>query len=317
MASRHHLAAHDEALAARATRLWSTRSPGASRTLPTSRRAPRTCRSAGPTRASSSQPRWAQWPNATWIGAGFPDYPWLFGTDAEYTAFAAVAVGQFTAIEDHLRALREISDILNNGSGVVTHEAVADGSIWFGHDSRQTNPDGSTSYDFNTDETVKFPSAVALLWRWTGDNAFRDEMYDFAVRNLRYVTRTLDADHDGWPEGLGNVERSGMGPEKLDNTVYFIRGLYDLADMAKSKHDGDTYAWATNLARKAQERFDATWWFEPEDQYADSLNDPGDVQSFQKHWIGQTPMEAELREQARHGSWTCSVRSREHCSRRA
>ena len=29
-------------------------------------------------------------PEATWIGAGFPDYPWIFGTDAEYTAFAAV-----------------------------------------------------------------------------------------------------------------------------------------------------------------------------------------------------------------------------------
>ena len=41
-----------------------------------------------------------------------------------------------------------------------------------------------------------------------------------------------------------------MGAEKLDNTVYFIRGLYDLADMAQSKHDGATYAWATNLASR-------------------------------------------------------------------
>jgi hypothetical protein len=232
---------------------------------------------------------------ATWIGAGYPDYPWIFGTDAEYTAFAAVSVGQFAAIEDHLRALRDVSDILNNRSGVVTHEVVSDGSIWFGHDSRHTNADGTTAYDFNTDETVKFPSSVALIWRWTGDNAFRDEMYNFSVRNLRYVVNQLDADHDGWPEGLGNVERSGMGQEKLDNTVYFIRGLYDLADMARSKHDGATYAWATNLARKIHDRFDSTWWYQAAAQYADSLIDPGNVQSFQKHWIGQTPMEAELR----------------------
>jgi hypothetical protein len=233
-------------------------------------------------------------PEATFIGAGFPDYPWAFGTDAEYTAFASVSVGQFDAIKGHLRALRDISDILNNRSGVVVHEAVSDGSIWFGHDSRQTNPDGTVTYDFNTDETVKFPSAVALLWRWTGDDRFRDEMYDFAVRNLRYVVRTLDADHDGWPEGLGNVERSGMGPEKLDNTVYFIRGLYDLADMARSKHDGATFAWAMNLARDLQQRFDRTWWFQAAQQYADSLG-ANNQQSFQKHWIGQTPMEAELR----------------------
>ena len=231
---------------------------------------------------------------ATWIGAGYPDYPWIFGTDAEYTAFAAVSVGQFEAVKDHLRVLRDVSDILNNRSGVVTHEVVSDGSVWFGHDSRRTNPDGSTAYDFNTDETVKFPSTVALLWRWTGDNRFRDEMYDFSKRNLGYVVRHLDADRDGWPEGLGNVERSGMGEEKLDNTVYFIRGLYDLADMARSRHDGATYAWATNLARKLQQRFDGTWWYDQAKQYADSLVDPGDVQSFQKHWIGQTPMEAEL-----------------------
>jgi hypothetical protein len=232
-------------------------------------------------------------PHATFIGAGFPDYPWLFATDAEYTAFASVSVGQFDAIKGHLRALRDISDILNDRSGVVAHEAVSDGSIWFGHDSRQTNPDGTTTFDFNTDETVKFPSTVALIWRWTGDNRFRDEMYDFSVRNLRYVVRTLDADHDGWPEGLGNVERSGMGPEKLDNTVYFIRGLYDLADMARSKHDSATVAWTTKLASDLHKRFDGTWWFDAAQQYADSLSATND-QSFQKHWIGQTPMEAEL-----------------------
>jgi hypothetical protein len=231
---------------------------------------------------------------ATWIGAGYPDYPWIFGTDAEYTAFAAVSVGQFEAIKGHLRTLREVSDILNDRSGVVTHEVVSDGSIWFGHDSRATNPDGSVAYDFNTDETVKFPSTVALLWRWTGDKALLNEMYDFSVRNLRYVVRNLDANHDGWPEGLGNVERTGMGPEKLDNTVYFIRGLYDLADMAKSKHDTATYTWASSMAQQLQSHFDGTWWYQAAAQYADSLVDPGNVQSFQKHWIGQTPMEVEL-----------------------
>ena len=65
--------------------------------------------------------------------------------------------------------------------------------------------------------------------------------------------------------------------------------------MALSKHDGSTYAWASNLARKLQQRFDGTWWYDAAPQYADSLNDPGNQQSFQKHWIGQTPMEAELR----------------------
>jgi hypothetical protein len=229
--------------------------------------------------------------HARWFGAGYPDYPWIFATDGEYTNFAAVALGQFDTAKDHLRALRDISDVLNNRSGIVVHEAVSDGSIWFGHDS--VNPDTKIN-DFNTDETVKFPSAVALIWRWTGDNRFRDEMYDFAKRNLQVVDRRLDVDHDGWPEGSGNVERTGMGPEKLDNGVYYIRSLYDLADMARSKHDRATAKWATRLARKLQRQFEGTWWDAAAQQYADSLSDPGNEQSFQKHWIGQVPMEAEL-----------------------
>jgi hypothetical protein len=219
-----------------------------------------------------------------WIGAGYPDYPWIFATDAEYTAFAAVTVGQFEAIKDHARALRDASEILNGSSGKVVHEVVEDGSVYF----------GSLKHAGNTDETAKFPSLVALIWRWTGDDAFRDDLYPFAVRNMHYVTEQLDKDGDGWPEGLGNVERPGMGDEKLDNAVYTIRGLFDLADLAQSKGDAATVSWARAKAEDLRNRFDPTWWYVPGQQFADSLKDPGNVQDFQKHWIGVTPMEAEL-----------------------
>jgi hypothetical protein len=172
---------------------------------------------------------------------------------------------------------------VNGRSGKVGHEWVSDGSMWFGQ-----NADPG-----NTDETVKFPSAVALLWRWTGDERFLDQMYDFTERNMRYVVRELDEDRDGWPEGLGNVEREGMGPEKLDNTVYFIRGLYDLADLARARHDGRTYAWARNLARDVHRRFEEAWWMEEQSLHADSLGESNE-KIQQKHWITVTPMEAEL-----------------------
>ena len=98
------------------------------------------------------------------------------------------------------------------GSGVVVHEVVADGSIWYGKDLRELDPATNTvKYFFNTDEIVKFPAAVALIWRWTGDDRFRDEMLDFTRRNLEYVRTRLDEDEDGWPEGNGNVERPGHG----------------------------------------------------------------------------------------------------------
>jgi hypothetical protein len=227
---------------------------------------------------------------ASWYGAGFPDYPWIFGTDGEYTAFAAVAAGQFEPIKAHLRALRDVSEVINEGSGKLVHEIVSTGDVYFG-----SNADAG-----NTDETVKFPSAVALVWRWTGDDRFRDDLYDFAVRNLRYVDANLDTDGDGWLEGLGNVERAGMGEEKLDSTAYYVRGLLDLADLATSKGDRATARWATERAAGIQRRFEATWWAGGDaNAYAESIDDPADPANdnrpvFQRHWTGVSPMEIEL-----------------------
>ncbi|MBA2558821.1 MAG: glycogen debranching protein, partial [Propionibacteriales bacterium] len=224
--------------------------------------------------------------SARWLGAGWPDYPWIFGTDGEYTAFASVAMGQFFDIKAHLRTLRAVSEIINHRSGKVVHEVTPDGAVYF----------GANSDPGNTDETAKFPSAVALIWRWTGDDAFRDEMYGFARRNMHYIVNRLDTDNDGWPEGLGNVERPGMGEEKLDNTVYTIRGLRDLADLARSKGDNATASWANSVARRMERRFEQAWWYgrDRARQYADSLDDPGNAKVFQRHWIGVTPMDAML-----------------------
>ena len=239
-------------------------------------------------------------PRIDFVGAGFPDYPWLFATDGEYTAFADVALGQFGAVEAHLRALRDVSEILNSGSGKVVHEVVTDGSVYHG-----ANGDIG-----NTDETVKFPSAVALVWRWTGDRAFLDEMYDFTRRTMRYAFSLDGPDMDNWLAGPGNVERAGMGAEKLDVAVYTIRGLLDLAEMAHAQGDAATQHWADSKAAQMTRAFEQAWWLARAGtpSYADSLADPTvspddpsaalapveNTQLYQRHWIGVTPMEAEL-----------------------
>ena len=134
----------------------------------------RTWRSASSTSGKSYPRPVGSSSRVTFIGAGYPDYPWLFATDGEYTAFAAVALGQFEPIKDHLVALREVSDLLNAKSGKVAHEIVTDGSVYFGANTDQGN----------TDESVKFPSAVALVWRWSGDNRFLNR----PLRLLRRAT---------------------------------------------------------------------------------------------------------------------------------
>ncbi len=64
-----------------------------------------------------------------------------------------------------------------------------------------------------------------------------------------------------------------MGEEKLDNTVYTIRGLRDLADMARSKGDAATADRASERAAALEEAFEQTWWYgDDTDQYADSID---------------------------------------------
>ena len=236
-------------------------------------------------------------PKLSGIGAGFPDYPWLFGTDGAYTAYPLIVSGQWDTAEEHLRSIRDVSRIVNGATGKVVHEVVTDGSVYFG-----ANDDAG-----NTNETAEFANAVALVWRWTGDDAFRDEMYDFVVDGMHHVTGALDADSDLWPEGNGMVERTGMGSEKLDVTAYTWQALGALADMATSRGDVVTADWARAEAQAIEQRFDPRWWLASESLYADSLCNPGDggdpgtnvctepdQQLEQGHWINATPMEVGL-----------------------
>jgi hypothetical protein len=223
-------------------------------------------------------------PSIRFEGAGFPDYPWMFATDQEYTIYALLAAGQFATAEDGLRSLAKVSIIANKNSGKVVHETVSDGSVYYGLNDETGD----------IDETAKFPTAVAMVWRWTGDTHFRDELYAFSVRNMQYLVNLTRSDDDLWPDGSGNVESSVLGAEPIDVAVYMIRGLLDLADMAASKHDTATEHWAVSHATAMQQAFQSAWWVPSIPQYADSLTDPGNQQLMQRWWTGVTPMEAEL-----------------------
>ncbi|MBV9450368.1 MAG: hypothetical protein JO345_31215 [Streptosporangiaceae bacterium] len=223
-------------------------------------------------------------PSIRFEGAGFPDYPWMFATDQEYTVFALLAAGQFATAEDGLRSLAEVSMIANHDSGKVVHETVTDGSVYFGLNDEPGD----------IDETAKFPDAVAMVWRWTGDNAFRDQMYAFTKKNMQYMAGLAAGDDDLWPDGSGNVESSVLGADAVDVAVYTIRGLYDLADMAASKGDTATRQWADSRAAAMVKQFSGAWWMPGIPQFADSLADPANTQLMQRWWTGVTPMEAQL-----------------------
>jgi glycogen debranching enzyme len=189
---------------------------------------------------------------------------------------------------------------VNGATGKVLHEIVTDGSIYF----------GTNAQPGDTNETAEFATAVATLWRWSGDNSVRDDNYDFIKAGLNYITTNLVTDAnlnpDGWPEGAGMVEATGMGALKLDVAVYTIRALHDLAEMADSRGDTDTRNWATSKASALTKNFEHDWWIQSQGLFADSLalskkvltdpnatlgTTPGYTQLEQLFWINATPME--------------------------
>jgi hypothetical protein len=240
----------------------------------------------------------ASFPFLSGFGAGYPDYPWFFSTDGAFTTYGLTATGQWNQAEDHLRTLRKVSMAVNKTTGKLLHEIVTDGSIYF----------GTVAQPGDVEETAQFASAVATLWRWSGDNAFLDENYDFINAGLHYLTSALDLNHDGWPEGAGIVEATGMGAEKLDVAVYTIRALNDLEEMAVKRGDVRTRNFAQQKARELSRKFDGDWWEPDQGLFADSLalnhqvvDDPDQtlgtapitkLQTF--FWTNATPMETDI-----------------------
>jgi hypothetical protein len=221
-----------------------------------------------------------QIPFLSGFGAGYPDYPWFFGTDSAYTSFSLVVTGQWEAAKDHLNLIRQVSRAVNKTTGKVLHEIVTDGSIYFG---TNTQPG-------DTNETPEFATAVANVWRWSGDDSVRDDNYDFIKDGLHYVTTSLDTFGDGWPEGAGMVEAKGMGAKKLDVAVYTIRALDDLAEMAASKGDSATRDWAKTNADTLRSKFDHDWWIPSQNLYADSLELNAVVPTDPPAAIGTAPV---------------------------
>jgi glycogen debranching enzyme len=238
------------------------------------------------------------------VGDGFPDYPFFYGTGSGYIVYPLVASGLWEPAVAHLRTLRDVSRAINGRTGKVVHEIISDGSVYLGNNAAPGD----------TNETALFATAVDVLWRWTGNDALRDEMYDFIVDGMRHITSDLDRDGDLWPEGNGIGERPGMGVEQLDVAADTWQALRAVNHMAKSRGDDAIAVWANRRADAMEAAFDAEWWMPGESLYADSRSNTDDVvseeerrakgwsnvatapdqQLQQRVWIGVTPMEIGL-----------------------
>jgi hypothetical protein len=233
-------------------------------------------------------------PELSGIGDGFPDYPSFYGTGSGYIVYPLAASGMWETAMDHLRLLRDVSRAINGASGKVVHEIICDGSVYFGNNAARGD----------TNETALFATAVDLLWRWSGDDGFRDEMYDFVVDGMRYITTALDRDGDLWPEGNGIAEREGMGSEHVDVAACTWQALRALTRMAEGKGDTATAVWAKDKADAIEAAFDDAWWVADKSLYADSRCNADDVVSERdRQEKGWTNVCTEPHQQLQQGIW--------------
>jgi glycogen debranching enzyme len=210
-------------------------------------------------------------------------------------------VGEWEEAKNHLATIRQVSQKVNGPTGKVLHEIVTDGSIYF----------GTNAQNGDVNETAEFATAVATLWRWSGDNSVRDDNYVFIKTGLNYITThlvTANLNPDGWPEGAGMVEATGMGAIKLDVAVYTIRALKDLAEMADSKGDSATRDWAAKKGTALTDKFKEDWLIPSQGLFADSLalnqvvatDPPAALGTLpitkleQLYWTNATPMETSI-----------------------
>jgi len=164
------------------------------------------------------------------------------------------------------------------------HETVTDGSVYFGLNDEKGD----------VDETAKFPDAVAMVWRWTGDNAFRDEMYAFAKKNMQYMIGLIKPG-DTWPAGAANVESERARPGRgRRGRVHHPRPVRPGRHGREQGRHPRRKQWADSQAAAMVKKFSAAWWMPGIPQFADSLADAGKTQLMQRWWTGVTPMEAQL-----------------------
>jgi hypothetical protein len=185
------------------------------------------------------------------IVAGLPEFAWYFGCDTYYCASGLLISGQAgTALE----TLRLLSRFARQQGGRVPHEITQANQIF--------NPG-------NTIEAGEFVTAVERAYRWTGDRAFLDEMYEVCRAAIfDYMLGECDPDGTLLPDGAGLLElRTAEHGKKLDVACNLFQGLNSLAYLAQVVGDSSTAERSLQLAAEVRTRINRYFWVEARQEY--------------------------------------------------
>lgn len=188
------------------------------------------------------------------IAAGYPDYPWWFGCDSEYTLPSYMAIGQTETALNTLKLLTDFSD-KTNGNGRMVHEVSTNGAVF--------NPG-------NVNETPQYVSLVWSMFQWQGEIAFLKDHFPRIQQSLEWIL-TKDTDGNGLPEGAGMMEVRGLESEMIDVAVYTQKAFSDASEMARILGREDLAGEYSKKASALAKKINTDFWSEDFNAYADFI----------------------------------------------
>ncbi|MDD3037130.1 hypothetical protein [Bacteroides sp.] len=218
----------------------------------------------------------------SFLGAGVPVYPRLFGTDFCFS-IAGCLSGGFKDI-----AKRTLNNLLyyteKNLRG--PHEVSSDG-ILLGWDHIQVSP--------------QLVNAVWEYYSWTQDSSFLAKAYPLCKQMMQDIIKDLNEKKGLYIPGHGLMEEAEFKNSwvELTTAAYTFPALHCLSKMATVMQDGIESEKYSTLASAYQKRFNTDWWDDSHAIWASALSANGEkIHSY--FWNVVFPQKTKLA-QGRHG----------------
>lgn len=187
------------------------------------------------------------------VSAGLPDYPWWFGADMTYTLQGVLATGNHTLAKNSIQLLSYLSKKTND-NGRIIHEVSTNGAVF--------NPG-------NVNETAQYITMLRLYADWTGDKELVAELFPTVKQGIRWLTKTMDEDGNGYPNGNGMMEIHGLDTEMIDVVAYTQQALASAAVLARWMDEELLAQEYQQQADVLKEKINSEWWSEQEQSFGD------------------------------------------------
>ena len=121
----------------------------------------------------------------------------------------------------------------------------------------------------NVNETAQYITMLKVYADWTGDKELIAKLFPAVKQGIEWLTKTMDPDGNGYPNGNGMMEIHGLDTEMIDVVAYTQQALASAASMANWMGDKQLAAEYQKWADELKIKINSEWWNEQEQSFGD------------------------------------------------